>query len=364
MHIVCHKDKLIHSVGIALRAVSIRTSLPILQCILLEANETLKITGNDLEMSVETMPIEVSIIEKGSLAIDAKMFNDIIRSLPENDIIIKTEGTNALIKSGKAEFKIVSMQVEDFPGLPDIEKLEAYTVSSAIFKNMIRQTIFSLSTSEEKPALTGGLIEIEEGDISLICVDNFRISLRKEKLISSASNILSIIPGKTLNEIWRILPNNGEVNIYFSEKHILFETEEGTITSRTIEGEFLRYKQVMEQEHKLRVTIPQKELLESLERSTLIYTDTKRTPVEITIEKNKFIVVSNAEIGNLYDEIDIEAEGAFPLKISFNPKFLIDAIKVMDTTNITLSFNTNLSPVIITDENFNYKYLILPLRAT
>jgi DNA polymerase-3 subunit beta len=365
MHITCSKDKLIAGATFAMRAVSSRTTLPILECLLIETiNGAIKISGNDTELAIETTPIEVTVIEPGSIAIDAKMFFDIIRRLPEKEIIIKQEGPLAYIKSGKAEFKINTQNPHEFPMLPDIEKLELYSLESATFKNMIRQTIFSLSTTEDKPALTGGLIEIENKNLTLVAVDSFRISLRKEALKDSGSDFSAIIPGKTLNELTKILPADGEVTIYFSEKHVLFEIEEAVIVSRLLEGEFLRYKQVFTAEHKVNVIANRQEVLDSLERSTIVANEMKKTPVAFTINENKLIIVSTSEAGNLYDEIDVATKGEIPLDISFNPRYLIEAIKAMDVDTISLNFNTNLSPCIITEEgDDNYKYLVLPLRT-
>lgn len=349
-----------------MRAVSSRTSLPILECLLLETIEgnNLRISGNDTEMAIETTSMPVNVIEAGSIAVDAKMFFDIIRRLPDKQLIIKTEGTYTYIKSGKAEFKIISQNPDEFPLLPDIEKLEVYTLESALFKNMIRQMIFSISTTEDKPALTGGLFEIENKRLTLVGVDSFRVSVRTEDLDVSGSDFSAIVPGKTLNELTKILPNEGEISIYFSEKHVLFELEEAVIVSRLLEGEFLRYKQVLSQEHKVLVTANQKEMLDSLERSTIVANEMKKTPVAFKIEEGKLIITSKAEAGNLYDEIDVETSGDLPLEISFNPRYLIDAIKVMDVEKICFHFTTNLSPCIITkDVGDNYKYLVLPLRT-
>ena len=363
MHIVCSKEKLIKNTNLALRAVSQRTTLPILECILLEANTLFKITGNDLEMAVETSPIEATIIEEGSTAINAKIFFDIIRKLPDEDIIIKVEKERTVyIKSGKVEFKIMAHSPDEFPTLPAIEKLKSYAVNSKNLKNMIRQTIFSVSNSDDKPQLTGGLLEIEDNNLTIVAVDSFRISLRKEELIEKGENLSVIVPGKTLNEVSKILPNDENINLYFDEKHIIFEMKEGFIVSRLLEGEFLRYKQVLEQEHSTSIFVNQKDILNSLERSTLITSDLKRNPVTLSIDKNKMIITSQAETGNLYDELEIQVQGK-PLEISFNPKYLIDAIKVIELETIKILFNTNKSPCIIMASGVdNYKYLVLPLR--
>ncbi|MCL1935175.1 MAG: DNA polymerase III subunit beta [Defluviitaleaceae bacterium] len=363
MHIVCSKDKLIQATNIAIKAVSVRTTLEILECFLIEAEDKLKIYSNDLEMTIETSEIEVTIIEKGKIAINAKMFFDIIRKLPENDIIIKVEENyNVYIKSGKVEFKIMGQNPLDFPEIVKLDKIEKYSVSSKIFKNMIRQTIFSISTTDDKPALTGFLLEIENGFLNLVTVDNFRISLRSEELVEINKDISVLVPSKTLNELSKLLNSDDNLDIYFSDKYILFELQEAIIISKLKEGEFIRYKQILEQNHTIKFLINKKEILESLERSLIVSNDTKKNPVSLKINDRKLTITSTAEIGNLYDEISIDNNGP-SLEISFNPKYLIEAIKSIDKEEIYMNFSASLSPCIITsDEEINYKYLVLPLR--
>ena len=364
MQIICYKENLVNGANLVLKAISSRTTLPILECILLEATDIFKMTSNNLEMAVETSPIEVeSIVEQGSIAINAKMFSDIIKRLPEDKVIIKVDHDRVVyIKSGKAEFKLFGMDTEEFPALPEVEKLESYCITANVFKNMIRQTIFSISSLEDKPVYTGELIEIEDGVLNLVAVDNFRVSLRKKKLSESGSDIMAIVPGKTMNELSKILSTDEEVSIYFSDKHIIFETAECTLISRTIEGEFLKYKQVLNQEYSTEVGVNTKEMLDALERSTLIATENKKTPIIIKITNGLLSITSKAEAGDLYDELNISMQGE-SLEISFNPKFLIDAIKVIDSDYIKLGFNTQLSPCIISDDkDTSFKYLVLPLR--
>lgn len=363
MQIICLKENLVTNTNIVLKAISQRTTLPILECILLEVSDIFKMTANNLEMAIETAPIEVDIVRPGRAAIDAKMFFDIIRRLPEDKVIIKVEDNDIVyITSGKAEFKIFGQDADDFPRLPDFEKLEKYTVGANAFRNMIRQTIFSISSLDDKPVYTGELMEIEEGVLNLVAVDNFRVSLRKETLSESGSNFMAIIPGRTMNELSKILPQEGDVSFYFTEKHVLFESEGCMLISRLIEGEFLKYKQVLSQDHTTSLDINAKELLSALERSTLISGDNRKTPVILKMSNNRLAMTSKAEMGNLYDELDIQMMGR-DLQISFNPKYLIDAIKVIESETITLGFNSELSPCIITEKGLGtYKYLVLPLR--
>lgn len=371
MNILCTKENLIKATNIAIRAVSTRTTMPILECLLLTADTSFKISSTDTELSIETIDIPAEILTPGSIAINAKIFFDIVRKLPDNEsIILKVENDEnnqkIYIKSGKVEFKLMGQKSEDFPILPyfeDDEKEQKYSISGEVFKKMIRQTIFSISKSEDKIALTGGLLEIENNNIKLVTVDNFRVSYREEALLEPGIDVSAIIPGKTLNELAKVLSDQ-PVYIYFGDKHILFEFEEGMFITKVIDAEFIRYKQILSQPSVISFDINQKDILESLERAMLISTETRKTPVKFNIEKDKFIITAAAETGNFYDEIEINSIRD-KLEISFNPQYILDAVRAIDIENLSFSFSTNLSPVIIQDINSeNYKYLILPLRLT
>lgn len=359
MHIVCSKEKLTENINLVLKAVSKKKLMPVLECILLKADGTLKMYSNDLEMAIETAPIEADILTEGSVALEAGMLSDIVKRLPEDNVIINVEDNITYIKSGRAEFKIIG-NPDEFPPLPQVEKLTKYTLSGEEFKNMIRQTIFSVAITDEKPVYTGELLEIEDNILNLVAVDNFRVSKRTIP-IESEENFKVVVPGKTLEELSKILPKK-DINIYFSPKHVLFEMEQCILISRLLEGEFLQYKQVFNQDYGTVVYTTPGELLQALERSMIISTELKKTIVKINVETDKLSLTSTGYAGNLYDEIDIQMEGE-PLEIWFNPKYLTDVLKVIDLEEIVIYFNTNLSPCIISGkETEAYKYLILPIR--
>jgi len=368
MHIVCSKEDLVNNTNLVLKAISSRTPLPILECILLEVVEDkFTMQGNDLSMAIETNHIEATIVESGNIAIDAKIFWDIIRKLPENEsVVIKVENNQVYIKGGKAEFKITGQNPEEFPTIPSIEKNEKYQISAVNLRNMIRQTIFSIATTEEKPHFTGELIDIDDNSINLVAVDNFRVSLRSLNLDKKVENIRAIVPGKALNELSKILSSNDEatVSIYFADKHILFETEDCIVVSRLLEGEFLKYKQIFNDEHSTIFYVDRQILLLALERASLMSTELKKSPVKFKIESDRLEIMSIAEAGMFNDEIDIEMEGN-QLEISFNPRYLIEAIKSIDIDKVSLQFTTPLSPCTVKGmDTEDYKYLILPLRIS
>lgn len=366
MFIKCKKDILLNNINIVLKSVSNRTTLPILECILLIADKNgFKLISNDLELGIEVSNIEADIIDKGTVALEAKIFADIIRSMPDEEISIEVDEKNVtVIKSGKTEFKILGQNGEEFPKLNLIEKENKYTINSPIFKNMIKQTKFSVSTDESKPALTGELMEIKDGFFNIVAIDGFRVSFRKVALKSN-ENAEVIVPAKTLNEIIKILPDKEDsfFNLYFNDNNIMFELENCIIVSRLLDGDFIKYEQIFTEDYNTKIEINRINFLNSLERASLISKDNKKTPVKIEINKNEnLIITSNTEFGTSYEEIKIDFEGE-ELTIAFNTRYLIEALRAIDDEFISIQFMSALSPCIIKPiAKDDYKYLILPLK--
>jgi len=367
MQIVCDKNLLMEYINIVNKAVSARSSLPILQCILLIADEAgFRMVGNDLELGIESRDIEAEIIETGRVALDARMLGDIVRRLPGSSASIRTdEKAVTVIKSGKAEFKILGQPGDEFPALPKVEQAIPYVIPSGELRNMIRQTIFSVAVDDTKPALTGELLEIKNNVMKLVSVDGFRISLRVYAPEVSCEDLRAIIPAKTLNELSKILPADGDevVRIYNSERHMLFALEECVLVSRVIEGDFISYENVFTDDYTTMITVEREAMVDALERASLISKDARKNPVKVNIADEQAVITSNTEIGTSYDELSIVQDGK-NLEIAFNPRYLIDALKALETERVEMQFTTPLSPCIIKGEDVDIqKYLVLPLRV-
>lgn len=366
MKIICNRNVLLEYINIVLKAVSNRTTLPILECILLLADETgFRLIGNDLEMGIETKQITAEILETGSIALDSKIFSDIIRRLPGDMVSISSDDKNiTLIKSDKSEFKILGQNGDEFPFLPQVEKDSEYKILSKDLKDMIRQTIFSVAINDSKAVMTGELLEIKENQIKMVAVDGFRISLRVQNIETENFDVKCVIPAKTLNELSKLFNNDetSSISIYFTSKHILFEMDNCIIISRLLEGDFINYENVFTDEYTTLITVDRSFLLDSLERASLISKDAKKNPVKLNISADMLVITSNTEAGTSYEEIPIELDG-IDIEIAFNPRYLIDALKIIEDEKITMQFTTPLSPCIMRGlETDSYKYLVLPLR--
>lgn len=366
MKLVFTKSNLNKAVGIVMKAVPTRTTMNILECILIDATTNeIKFTGNDMELGIETI-VEGEIIEKGKIAIDAKLFSEIVRKLPDNDITLTTDSNNnALITCEKSKFNIAGKSGDDFSYLPAIIKDKMITLSQFQLKEVINQTIFSIAINDNNKMMTGELFEVNEGTLKVVGLDGHRIAIRNINLEGRADDVRVVIPGKTLQEISKILNADAEsfVNIYFTNNHILFEFDQTHVVSRLIEGDYFKISQMLSNDYETKVSINKKEFLDSIDRANLLIREGDKKPIIINILNGLLQVNVNSAIGALNEDIDIDKEGK-DIMIGFNPKFLMDALRVIDDENVTMYLVNHKSPCFIRDKEENYIYLILPVNFT
>ena len=364
MKIICSKNSLLKSVSISLKAVPSKTTMPILECILIDATTNqIKFTTNDMELGIETI-VEGTIEEKGMIALDAKILYEIIRRLPDNDVTIKTDDKlTAFITCEKAKFTIPGKSGEDFAYLPIIEREECLTISQFTLKEMIRQTIFSIAANETNKLMTGELFEIKDNCLKIVSLDGHRIAIRRMELKKDYSDRKVVVPGKTLNEISKILSGEIDdlVNIYFSKNHILFEFDQTIVVSRLIEGEYFRIDQMLSSDYETKISINKKEFLDCIDRATLLVREGEKKPIIIEISDNTMELRIDSAMGSMDENIDIIKEGK-DILIGFNPRFLIDALKVIDDETISIYLVNPKAPCFIRDDDENYTYLILPVN--
>lgn len=363
MKIVCSKTNLLNGANIVSKAVPGKTTMSILECILIDASKgEIKLTANDMELGIETV-IEGEISEKGIIALNAKIFLEMVRKLPDNDVTIETDSTyKATITCEKAKFNIVGKSGEDFSYLPQIERSESIIVSQFTLKEIIRQTIFSIADNFTNKILTGELFEINGDVLKVVSSDGLRVSLRKIHLKNSYPAKKVIVPGKTLSEISKILTGDVEsdVNIFFTDKHILFEFDKTTVVSRLIEGEYLKIDNILSADYETKLQLNKKEFLSCIDRSTLLIKEGDKKPIILNILDDVMELKMNSMVGSLDEEIDISKTGK-DLMIGFDPKFLIDALKVIDDEEIEIKLLNSKAPCFIKDDEENYIYLILPV---
>ena len=364
MKLICSKSNLLKGVNIVSKAVPVRTTMPILECILINAStDEIKLTANDTELGIETV-IEGNILTSGTIALDAKIFSEIIRKLPDNEVTIETDDSfQTLITCEKAKFNIMGKPGDDFSYLPDIERQDSIFMSQFTLKEIIRQTIFSIADNDSNKIMGGELFEINENKFKVASLDGHRISIRNVELKNNYAYKKVIVPGKTLNEISKILPGSSEkdVTIFITENHIIFEFEHTTVVSRLIEGEYFNIDQMLSSDYETKVHINKKDLLDCIDRATLLIKEGDKKPIIMNITDSFMELKINSFIGSMNEEIDIEKEGK-DILIGFNPKFFIDALRVIDEEEVTLYMVNPKAPCFIKDEEESYIYLILPVN--
>lgn len=364
MKLICSKSNLLKGINIVSKAVPVRTTMSILECILIDASlGEIKLTANDMELGIETV-IEGDISEPGIIALDAKIFSEIIRKLPDNEVTIETDHSfQTFITCEKAKFNIIGKSGEDFSYLPEIERKDSICMSQFTLKEAIRQTIFSIADNENNKIMSGELFEIQENQFKLASLDGHRISIRNIELKEHYEYKKVIVPGKTLNEISKILPGSSEddVTLFITDNHIIFEFDRTTVVSRLIEGEYFKIEQMLSSDYETKLRINKRDLFDCIDRASLLVKEGDKKPIIMNITDTSMELKMNSFIGSMKEDIDIEKEGK-DILIGFNPKFFIEALRVIDEEEITIYMVNPKAPCFIKDENGSYIYLILPVN--
>lgn len=364
MKIICSKSNLAKGVSMVSKAVPSKTTMPILECVLIDATtDTIKLTANDMELGIQT-EIEGEIVERGMIALEAKFFSEIVRKLPDNDVVINSdESLQTTIICEKAKFDISGKPGEEFSYLPVIEKEDSIDISQFTLKEIIRQTIFSISDSDSNKMMTGELFEIKDNVLRVVSLDGHRISIRKVELKDEVRDKKLIVPGKTLSEISKILSGEIEniVNISYTSNHIVFEFDKTIVVSRLIEGDYFKIDQMLSNDYETKVRVNKRELLSCIDRATLLIKEGDKKPIIINIGDEIMELKIKSQIGSMNEEIMINKDGK-DLLIGFNPKFLIDALRVIDDEEVTLYLMNAKAPCFIKDDKESYIYLILPVN--
>ncbi|MDO5039254.1 DNA polymerase III subunit beta [Clostridium sp.] len=363
MIFICEKQKLQEGISIVQKAITGKSTMSVLEGIYINANkEGLTLIGSDMDVSIETK-VEADVISEGSIVIDAKIFGEIIRKLPNSDIKIETmENDTVQITCEKSVFNVVYMNSDEFPELPKLNENMQIEVPQNILKNMIKCTSFATAQDETRPILQGILFEVKERTLNLVALDGYRLAIRSEYL-DSDFDIEIVIPGKTLNEVSKILEDvNDLVQITFTNNHILFNLNKTRIISRLLEGKFVNYKSLLPEEHKLLVTVKKQDLQNGIERASLMAKDGNNNLIKLDVQDDALVITSNSQLGKVREEVFINLQGE-KIQIAFNSRYLIDVLKNFEDEEVVMEMTSSVSPCIIKAKDAdNYKYLVLPVR--
>jgi DNA polymerase-3 subunit beta len=367
MKISVNQSLLSKVLNVVSKAVSSRTTIPILKGILLKTvPEGLKLSASDLDISIEkTVP--VTVLEEGSVVVPASLFTDIVKMLPNGEIEISCDPSmNVTIKCLTSEYSIVGQSPEEFPSIGEISAKETYEFDKNAFKEMISRTSFAASIDESKGIIVGILMELDEGAMNMVALDGFRMAVARSS-VASLDRKRIIINARILSEINKILmdiPDADTVKLTLDEKRGVVDISDTKIIIRLLEGEFIRYRDILPKEHKVRVTANRKELVDAIERASVMARKGKNNLIVLSVADDRLTITSRSEEGTVREELFIQLEGD-EIRIGFNAKFILDALKAVDDEEILLDMNTSVSPCLIRPvEGDAYEYLILPVRIS
>ncbi|MGN0658120.1 MAG: DNA polymerase III subunit beta [Emergencia sp.] len=369
MKFKCNQTVLAKALNIVSKAVTSRTTIPILKGILLEISEDgrLKMSASDLDITIEET-IEVEEAEKGTIVVQSKLFGDIIRKLPNAMVTVEVEDGNVFIRCMNSQFSIVGLSADEFPNIINVENgQESISFNRNILKEMIRKTSFAASVDESKGVITGILIELLADSINMVAIDGYRMAITRENMVNLKEKNV-IISAKIMNEISKILSESSEedenVTLILNDKQAIFNIGNVKVVLRLLDGEFIRYRDVLPKESRISIKAGRNDLMESIERASLLSKEGKNNLIKFSVRDRILTITSKSEEGNVKEEIIIEKEGE-DLDIGFNAKYVLDVLKSIDDEEIYMYFNTSITPCLVKPvEGSSFEYLILPVRIT
>ena len=368
MKLICEKDNILKALNSVTKAVATKTTMPILEGILIQTNDNeVKFTTYDLEIGIEYV-INCEVKEQGATVVNAIMFSEIIRRLPDSEIKITLDEKNLLVIECEGSlYKLATMNPDEFPELPQINIENSIEMEQNSLKDMIRKTIFAVSTEENRPIFTGCLFEIKNNKLNVVAVDGFRLAWKSKFLQNKINDFSAVIPGRTLNEINKIILDSYDtIKIGVAKNQALFEMENCKIVTRLLDGEFLNYSSVIPENWETRIRVDRSSLQNCFERISLISSSSiekeKKYPVKVNVDIGKVTISCTNQTGDAKEEMYVTTEGK-NLEAGFNPKYFLDALRAIDDQEVFVDFGTSISPCIIRPvEEGDYTYMILPIR--
>ena len=372
MKLISNKLALLEVINTVQKAVSSKSVMPILECIKLDADKSgeMTVTGNNLDIAVEYKAV-CNVLDGGTIALNSKMFGEIIRRIPDGDVLINVNEDNNVttIKCGNSEFNIQGMDSSEYPAVPDIEEEYRFSMTQEKLKKMIRKTIFAVSQNESRrPILTGALFDINTGSLNVVATDTYRLAIITETVNSPLENRKFVVPGFALRELLKILRDDEEtVDIIVSKRHAMFDFGSFKVTTRLLEGEFIKYEPILKSPNSIYVTVNIKDFTESLERASLLINDdmtakAEKVPVRLNITLDKIEITCITGKGMVHDIVEAGVNGN-DIEIGFNHRYLLEALRACEEEKIRIEFsNPRSSCFIRSEEDTGFTYMVLPVR--
>lgn len=364
MRFSCQKSVLGDAVSVCGHAVSSKSSTQILEGLLIQAGEQVAISGYNYKIGIK-QTFDASVYETGAVVINARLFSDIIRKMPEEIIEISVgEKLMVTIKCRSSQFNIIGSPADEYPELPEISKSAGISVPASLLKTMINGTVFAVSDNENKPIHTGTLFEVGGATLTLVSVDGYRLAVRKEAVtVLSEDAFHFVVPGESLREISRILPDSDEAcTIFPDRKQAVFEFDDTLVVTRLLEGEFLNWRAAVPADHPIAVTVDKNQVVQAIERVSLIISERLKNPIHCVFDGPVLKLTCTTSVGRSYDECDIP-DCKEKVEIGFNNRYLLDALKACPDEECVIELKGSLSPCNIRPlEGDGFLYMVLPVR--
>ena len=361
----CEKALLQQAVSAASRAVASKSSIPALEGILMEGDMNLTLSGYNMQTGIRTA-IEAQIHEAGRIVLNAKLFGDIIRKMPDDVIVFSVDEKMLVhLSCGDASFDILGLSAEDYPELPEVDDQFSVALEQRTLKAMVSQTAFAVSTNESRPVHTGSLFEIDDNGLPMVSVDGFRLALRREPLERiDGGSFRFVAPGSALREVENICSDTDElITVTQGKRHLLFEAGSTQLICRRLEGEFLDYKNAIPRTNPICLEVECSALLQSLDRVSVVISEKLKSPVKCVFDDDRVYLSAKTGNGEAKDICYTKGDGK-GLEIGFNNRYLMDALRYAPAEKVRMEMNTGISPCIITptDGSDNFLYMVLPVR--
>jgi len=365
MKFSCEKALLQNAIGVASRAVAQKSSIPALEGLLLHADDALTISGYNMQTGIRTR-LSAQVNEPGELVLNARLFGDIIRKMPDDVVVFSSDDKQMVhLSCGDADFDILGLSAADYPELPEVEEDYSVSIQQKTLRDMIDQTSFAVSTNESRPVHTGALFEISEQGLTMVAVDGFRLAIRREPLEKIEGGAFSFVaPGSALNEVEKICEETEDLSVItLGKRHILFEVGDTQLICRRLEGEFLDYRNAIPRKNPITVVAETKALIESIDRVSVVISEKLKSPVRCVFDHDKVLLSAKTGNGEAKDVCRLAGDGN-GLEIGFNNRYLMEALRYAPADTVKIELNTGVSPAIIVpvEGEENFLYMVLPVR--
>lgn len=366
MQFTCSNAALIDGLQIATKALAARTTNPILEGVLVETNEEgVRLTCSDERITIVTQ-IDANVAEHGRGVVPGKLFNEIIRRLPDGDVTVTMNDRFSFnIRCAASRLNVAGQDGDLFPMLPKLENVREVALPQDMLKDMIQKTEFAIAVDDMREVLMGCLLEIVNGDVNMVALDGFRMAMRKAKTSEVTEKLSAIIPGRAVGDVGKLLSEDPEAfaMLSFGGNKLHIKLERTEIFVILVEGEYVNYRQILPKQFATKAVVNLESFRRCVERAALIAREGNNNLLLLRIAENQLVIEAHSQIGDVHEELDVAQDGA-DLNIAFNVKYLLDVVRYIDSDMIEINMNNAISPCIITPVGDpDYLHLVLPVRT-